>query len=129
MTWSIVAREAETGRFAIAIASRFLAVGSLCPWAGAGVGAVATQARVNPLYGPALLELMADGVAPEDAISRVRAADEGRAHRQVHAIDARGRNWAATGESCVEWCGHLVADEVSPVRTRWASRSPRGYRP
>ncbi len=113
MTWSIVAREAETGRFAIAIASRFFAVGSLCPWTRAGVGAVATQARVNPLYGPAILDLMADGLAPEAAIARVQAADEGRVHRQVHAIDARGRNAAVTGRTCVEWCGHALADEVS----------------
>jgi uncharacterized Ntn-hydrolase superfamily protein len=112
MTWSIIARDAS-GAFGIAIASRFFAVGALCPHIRSGVGAVSTQALVNPMYGPAALEALAEGIAPEAALARIRQADEGQAHRQVHAIDAGGRTAAHTGASCVDWCGHTAGDGFS----------------
>lgn len=113
MTWSVVARDRETSAFGVSISTCHLAVGSTCPWLRSGVGAVSTQATTNPLYGAAILDLMADGVTAAEAIESVTSADAGRDHRQVHAIDARGRNGAHTGTRCFEWCGHLVGDDVS----------------
>jgi uncharacterized Ntn-hydrolase superfamily protein len=113
MTWSIVVREPATDRFGIGISTRFLAVGALCPWTRAHVGAVATQAQVNPLYGPAVLDAMAAGVAPGKAIEAAVRGDAGEAWRQVHAVDARGRSFARTGTSCTGWCGHRHLQDVS----------------
>jgi uncharacterized Ntn-hydrolase superfamily protein len=107
MTWSIVARDAS-GAFGIAIASRFFAVGALCPHMRSGVGAVATQALVNPLYAQPALDALAQGIAPEAVLRQVTASDEGREHRQIHLIDARGRTAAHTGSSCIAWCGHTA---------------------
>ena len=104
MTWSIIARDAS-GALGIAIASRFFAVGALCPHARSGVGAVATQALVNPLYAVPALDGLAQGLAPAQVIERITAADEGRDQRQVHLISADGRSAAYTGASCVSWCG------------------------
>jgi uncharacterized Ntn-hydrolase superfamily protein len=112
MTWSIIARDAS-GAFGIAIASRFFAVGALCPHARSGVGAVATQALVNPMYARAALDALAQGLGPAQAIEQVIAADEGRAHRQLHLIGADGRSAAHTGASCVEWCGHTAGENFS----------------
>jgi uncharacterized Ntn-hydrolase superfamily protein len=112
MTWSIVARD-RSGAFGIAIASRFFAVGVLCPHLKSGVGAVATQALVNPLYGARALELLAQGVAPAEAVNALIAADEGREHRQLHLIDAAGRIAAHTGSACIEWCGQLEGEGYS----------------
>lgn len=105
MTWSIVARD-SSGAFGIAIASRFFAVGALCPHGRSGVGAVSTQALVNPLYGARALALLAGGQPPDEVVRRLAAADEGRDHRQVHVIDSAGRTAAYTGAQCIEWCGH-----------------------
>jgi uncharacterized Ntn-hydrolase superfamily protein len=113
MTWSIVAREPETGHFGIAVASRFFSVGTLVPHIRPRVGAVATQAFVNPLYGIDGLRLMAEGLAPDAAIATLTSGDDGHSQRQVHMIDATGRNAAFTGDACVPWCGHVVADNVS----------------
>jgi len=107
MTWSIVARDAS-GALGIAIASRFFAVGVLCPHARSGVGAVATQALVNPGYGPQALDLLAEGFAPHAVIERLVASDAGRDHRQVHLVHAQGIGAAYTGASCIAWCGHRV---------------------
>ena len=112
MTWSIVARDAE-GRFGVAIASRFLAVGALCVHTRRAVGALATQALLNPLYGPAGLALLADGVAPEDAVARLVAADAGRDQRQLHLLGAAGAAAAYTGAECVAWCGHRTHADFS----------------
>jgi uncharacterized Ntn-hydrolase superfamily protein len=109
MTWSIVAR-GPAGEFGVAIASRFFAVGMLCPHARSGVGAVATQALVNPHYGPLGLDLLASGLDPLTVVEILKKEDEGREHRQVHMIDAQGRVAAHTGSACIDWCGHL-ADE------------------
>ena len=112
MTWSIIARDAS-GAFGIAIASRFLAVGALCPHARSAVGAVATQALVNPMYGAAALDALARGVPPAAAVEQLTAADEGRAHRQIHLIATDGTSAAYTGASCVGWCGHTGGDNFS----------------
>ena len=113
MTWSIVARDAATGGFGVAVASKVLAVGSLCPWVKAGVGAVSTQSLTNPLYGPLILERMQSGESVEAAIGSVTLADEGHVWRQVHGVDAEGNAFAFTGSQCIDWCGHSLGDGVS----------------
>jgi len=112
MTWSIVARDGQ-GRFGVAIASRFFAVGALCVHTRRGVGALATQALMNPLYGPAGLERLAQGRAPADVVDALTAADAGREQRQLHAIGAHGAAAAHTGAQCVDWCGHVAAAHYS----------------
>lgn len=113
MTYSIVARDPVTGFFGIAVASRFFAVGGIVPHIKPGVGAVATQAFVNPLYGIEGLRLMSEGQAPADVAKALADADGGRDQRQFHLIDAQGRNAAHTGAKCIDWAGHLVDDNVS----------------
>jgi uncharacterized Ntn-hydrolase superfamily protein len=111
MTWSIVARD-PSGAFGVAVATRFFAVGALCPYARSGVGALATQALINPLYARGL-DLLADDVPPDEVVKALTTRDDGRDQRQLHMIDARGRIAAYTGSKCVDWCGHLVRDGFS----------------
>ena len=106
MTWSIIARDAS-GAFGVAIATRFFAVGALCPHAESGVGALSTQALVNPHYGGQALELLRSGVPAPEVVKRLLAPDEGREHRQLHVIDAQGRIGQFTGAQCVDWCGAI----------------------
>jgi len=112
MTWSIVARDAS-GALGVAVASRFFAVGALCPHARSGVGAVATQALVNPMYGAAVLDGLAQGHTAPQVLAQIIAPDEGREHRQLHLIGASGDAAVHTGSACVGWCGHLVGEEFS----------------
>ena len=105
MTWSILVRDGQ-GRFGVAIASRFFAVGALCVHTQRGVGALATQALMNPLYGPAGLAALAGGQAPADVVARLTAADAGRDHRQLHLLPVSGPAAAHTGSACIDWCGH-----------------------
>jgi uncharacterized Ntn-hydrolase superfamily protein len=112
MTWSIVARDAS-GAFGVAIASKFFAVGALCRHVRSGIGAVATQALVNPMYGATALDALAQGCSTEKAIAQVIASDEGREHRQVHLIGAAGAAAVHTGNACVAWCGHVIGDGFS----------------
>ena len=112
MTWSIVARDVS-GAFGVAIASKFFAVGALCPHARSGVGALATQALVNPLLAAPALRGMADGREPAGLLAELLAADAGSAQRQMHLIDALGRGAAHTGGECVDWCGHTLRDGFS----------------
>lgn len=112
MTWSIVARD-RSGAFGVAVASRFFAVGALCPHARSNVGALATQALVNPGYGPAGLDRLARGEAPQQVVDALVANDPGREHRQLHLIDETGRTAAYTGAQCIGWCGHSAADGFS----------------
>ena len=112
MTWSIVARDAD-GAFGVAVASRFFAVGALCPNARRGIGALSTQALVNPGYGPSGLDLLERGVAATDAVALLVAGDEGREHRQLHLIDRHGRCAAHTGSLCIDWCGHRAHEGFS----------------
>ncbi|MFZ5815517.1 MAG: DUF1028 domain-containing protein [Bacillota bacterium] len=105
-TFSLAARCPETGMLGVAVASRFLAVGALCPHVAAGVGAVATQALVNPLLGFDALELLRQGQSATAVLTRLIAADEGRELRQLAVVDAAGGAAAHTGSRCVEWAGH-----------------------
>ena len=112
MTWSILARD-DAGHFGVAIASRFFAVGALCVHTRRGVGALATQALMNPLYGPAGLRLLSEGQTAAEVVARLLEADAGRAHRQLHVLPASGPAAAATGASCIAWCGHQVLENFS----------------
>ncbi|TMH33575.1 MAG: DUF1028 domain-containing protein [Betaproteobacteria bacterium] len=113
MTWSIIARDATSGAFGVAIATRFFAAGALCPHARSGVGALSTQALVNPYYGAQGLELLRAGVAAPEVVKRLTAPDEGREQRQLHVIDIEGRIGQHTGTACIEWCGALAGDGYS----------------
>ena len=113
MTWSIIARDPATGAFGVAIATRFFAVGALCPHAESGVGALSTQALVNPHYGKQGLALLREGVPAAEVVRRLTVPDEGREQRQLHVIDIAGRIGQHTGKQCVDWCGALVGDGYS----------------
>jgi len=112
MTWSILARD-EAGRFGVAIASRFFAVGALTVHTRRGVGALATQALMNPLYGPRGIALLAEGRSPSQVIGTLTAADAGRDQRQLHMLPAQGAPAAWTGPACVDWCGQRLGQDFS----------------
>jgi uncharacterized Ntn-hydrolase superfamily protein len=112
MTWSIVARDVS-GALGVAVASKFFAVGALCPAVRAGKGALSTQALVNPLYALDALVGLDAGLAPAEILQRLLAADAGREVRQFHLIDAQGRVAAHTGTACIEWCGHRSGEGYS----------------
>jgi len=112
MTWSIIARDAS-GAFGVAIATRFFAVGALCPHAESAVGALSTQALVNPFYGKHGLDLLRAGVPAPEVVKNLTAPDEGREHRQLHVIDIEGRIGQHTGRSCVDWCGAIAGEGFS----------------
>ena len=113
MTFSIVARDPGTGDLGVAVASKFLAVGSVVPWARAGVGAIATQALANVAFGPDGLAALAGGDAAESVLSALTDADEGRADRQVGVVDAAGRASTFTGTGCLTWAGGRTGDGVA----------------
>ena len=113
MTYSIVARDSETGDLGVAVQSKFLAVGSVVPWARAGVGAVATQAYGNPRFGPDGLELLEAGATAAEALDRLLAADPLREERQVGIVDAGGRAVTHTGRATYAWAGGRTAPDVA----------------
>jgi uncharacterized Ntn-hydrolase superfamily protein len=113
VTYSIVARDPQTGDFGIAVQSKFLAVGAVVPWARAGVGAIATQAFANVAYGPQGLDLLADGHAADEVMRRLVAADDGREHRQVGVVDAQGRSATHTGRDCFAWAGGRTGENFA----------------
>jgi uncharacterized Ntn-hydrolase superfamily protein len=113
MTWSIIAKDSETGHLAVAVATKFFAVGARVPFIAAGVGAIATQALTNPFYGIEGMNWLAKGLAPDQVIAHLVADDTGRDHRQVHIMDASGRIAAHTGAACVDWCGHIAGEGFS----------------
>jgi uncharacterized Ntn-hydrolase superfamily protein len=113
MTWSILARDPRTGELGAAVATRFFAVGALCPGVEGGVGAVCTQALINPVWRIDALARLRGGEAPEPILAALVAADAGRDHRQIHLMAADGRIAAHTGVACVGWHGHLAGPEVS----------------
>ena len=113
MTWSIIARDAATGAFGVAIATRFFACGALCPHARSGVGALSTQALVNPHYGPQGLVLLSAGIPAAEVVEQLVAPDEGREQRQLHVVDAAGRVAQHTGKQCVDWCGAVAGEGFS----------------
>jgi uncharacterized Ntn-hydrolase superfamily protein len=112
-TFSIVARDPETGELGVAVQSHWFSVGSIVPWAEAGVGAVATQSFVDPSYGKLGLELMRSGKSGPDALKSLLAGDDGRDVRQVAMIDAQGRVDAWTGKNDIAAAGHFVGKEFS----------------
>ena len=107
MTWSIIARDEVTGAFGIAAASRFYALGALVPWIRSGIGAVATQAMINPQLGPAILDCLEDGKTPNEALRDCWVQDLNKSVRQVHAMDSDGNRGVHTGGDCIDWCGDL----------------------
>jgi uncharacterized Ntn-hydrolase superfamily protein len=113
MTYSLVARDPETGDLGVAVHSHWFSVGSIVSWAQPGVGAVATQSLAEPAYGPRLLERLRAGVGPGDALERLLAEDEGARFRQIAVIDAEGEVEAHTGPACIEHAGHVAGDGFS----------------
>jgi len=107
VTFSIVAwgPTAEPPEWGVAVASKFLAVGSVVPWARARAGAIATQALANIAYGPEGLDLLARGKSAEDVVNSLTGADEDRAHRQIGVVDAQGGAATFTGSECFDWAG------------------------
>lgn len=113
MTWSIIARDEETSRIGIAVATKFFAVGALVPHIRTGAGAIASQAFMNPYYGTKGLALLEAGVSAADAVAQLTAGDEGRHNRQLHVVDREGRFAAYTGAACIAWCGHRLCGSFS----------------
>ncbi len=107
-TFSIVGADPKTGEVGVAVASKFLAVGSVVPFAQAGVGAVATQSYANTTYGPRGLELLRQKVAPQEILQRLTKDDPQREQRQVGIVDASGRSATFTGQRCLRWAGGIA---------------------
>jgi uncharacterized Ntn-hydrolase superfamily protein len=105
-TYSIVACDLDAAQWGVAVQSKFLAVGSVVPWAEPHVGAVATQAYANPRYGPEGLALLRDDVPAPEVVRRLTAADDGRDERQVGVVDRHGGAASYTGTACMDWAGH-----------------------
>jgi len=113
MTWSIIARDPDSGQFGIAVTTRSLAVGGLVPHGAGRLGAMATQARVNPLWGVDGMRLLAEGRAAREVVEFLTRPDAGAHKRQMHVVDAKGGTFAHTGAECVDWAGHVSGDGVS----------------
>jgi uncharacterized Ntn-hydrolase superfamily protein len=112
-TYSIVARDPETGHMGVAVQSRYFSVGSVVPWAEAGIGAVATQSLANAAHGPDGLALMRRGLTAGQALAALIENDPGREVRQVAMVDARGNVAVHTGATCIAAAGHLRGDNVA----------------
>src|SRR5438128_5262118 len=104
-TFSIVACDLDAGQWGVAVQSKFLAVGSVVPWAEPQAGAIATQAYANPRYGPEGLALLRGGASAAAVVERLTAADDGRDHRQLGVVDAHGEGATFTGTACLDWAG------------------------
>ena len=112
MTWSIIARD-PSGAFGVAVASKFFAVGAICPHGEGGVGALSTQALPNPLWGYRGMRLLREGMPAQAIVEHVTKPDPGAEQRQFHVHDARGGVAVHTGTRCVDWCGHVVRPQLS----------------
>ena len=108
-----MARDAQTGELGVAVQTHQPSVGALCPFAEAGIGAVATQSIVEPKYGPRGLEAMHGGESAAEALERLLGEDEGRELRQVAFVDAQGRIASHTGERCISHAGHVIGEGFS----------------
>ncbi|MBT6104236.1 MAG: DUF1028 domain-containing protein [Verrucomicrobia bacterium] len=106
-TFSIVGFDPRTGDLGVAVQSKFFAVGSVVPWAKAGVGAIATQSYANVSYGPDGLELLADGKSARETVSTLTSADRNKQRRQLGIVDAKGNSASFTGSDCHDWAGHI----------------------
>jgi uncharacterized Ntn-hydrolase superfamily protein len=109
-TFSIVAHDRDSESWGVAVQSRFISVGSVVPWAEAGVGAIATQAAANVRYGIEGLRLLREGTGAPEVVRRLTSADPGRDERQLGVVDRNGIAAAFTGTKCMEWAGHEVGD-------------------
>jgi uncharacterized Ntn-hydrolase superfamily protein len=109
-TYSIVACDLDRSQWGVATQSKFLAVGSIVPWAEPGAGALATQAYANPRYGPDGLALLRQGLTAEEVVRRLTEADDGRDERQLGVVDAAGRGATYTGSACLDWAGGRAGD-------------------
>jgi uncharacterized Ntn-hydrolase superfamily protein len=107
-TFSIAACDLEAAQWGVATQSKFLAVGSVVPWAEPHVGAIATQAYANPRYGPEGLALLREGLSAEETVARLTSADDGRAQRQLGVVDGEGRSATFTGDDCMDWAGGIA---------------------
>lgn len=112
-TYSIVARDVETGEMAVGVQSHWFSVGTLVIWGKSGVGVVATQSFVNPAYGPNGLKLMEDGKSAEEVLKYLIAQDEGKSVRQVAMLDINGSVSAFTGEKCIDFANQIIGDNFS----------------
>ena len=113
MTWSIIARDRDTGAYGVAVASKFFAVGAICPHGEGGVGALSTQALPNPLWGYRGMRLLREGMAAQSVVDHLTKPDAGAHQRQFHIHDAKGDIAVHTGTGCIDWCGHIVRDGLS----------------
>jgi uncharacterized Ntn-hydrolase superfamily protein len=109
-TYSIVACDLDRAQWGVATQSKFLAVGSVVPWAEAQVGAVATQSYANPQYGPDGLALLRQGLPAKEVVQRLTEADDGRGQRQLGIVDGRGGAATYTGSECHDWAGGRTGD-------------------
>jgi uncharacterized Ntn-hydrolase superfamily protein len=107
-TYSIAACDLDAGQWGVATQSKFLAVGSIVPWAEPGAGAVATQAYANPRYGPDGLALLREGATAEEVVDRLTRDDDDRDQRQLGVVDAQGGSATFTGGECMDWAGGLT---------------------
>ncbi len=106
-TFSIIARDTQKGQMGVAVQSHWFAVGSICPWVEAGVGAIATQALVEMSYGPLGLELLRKGIPSQQVLDNLLSKDKNRELRQVAIVDSQGNVAAHTGNRCVAEAGHI----------------------
>ena len=113
MTWSILARDPATGTLGVAVASRFFAVGAICPFVEGRIAALATQALVNPMYAVHAMPRLRAGGSPDAVLVSLVSRDDGADQRQFHILDAAGRIAQHTGANCVSWAGHVAAENVS----------------
>jgi uncharacterized Ntn-hydrolase superfamily protein len=112
-TFSLVAFDPANGDLGIAVASKFLAVGSVVPWAQAGVGAIATQSWANTRYAPLALEMLKQGLSPEQVGAALTTSDDHAAQRQFGIVDAHGRGFTFTGAQCYSWAGGIVGNNFA----------------
>jgi uncharacterized Ntn-hydrolase superfamily protein len=120
-TYSIVARDPDTGELGAAVQSHWFSVGSIVTWAQPGVGAVATQSIAEPAYGPRLLDALTGGEAPSAALARLLAEDTAERYRQVAVIGPSGPPATHTGEGCIAFAGHVTGDDFSVQANMMAS--------
>jgi uncharacterized Ntn-hydrolase superfamily protein len=112
-TYSIVARDPNTGEMGVAVQSHWFSVGSIVAWGEAGVGVVATQSFVNPSFGPRGLDLLKKGMTAKEVVELLISTDEEREVRQLAIVDSKGNSFAFTGSKCISGAGHVVGDNYS----------------
>ena len=128
MTWSIIARD-PSGAYGVAVASKFFAVGAICPHGEGGVGALSTQALPNPLWGYRGMRLLREGMPAQAVVDHLTKPDAGAEQRQFHVHDAKGGIAVHTGARCIDWCGHVVrAGRVGRRQHAGRARCRRGDR-